>query len=418
MKRNLPFSQAERSARAAVERAALPTLQQAWSRREFVKFMGLAAGGLMLSGCGAVQSVLNRTGGREKPLRIGYLPITDAGPLLAAHGLGLYQEEGLEVEDPILFRGWSQIAEAFMARQVDVIHVLMPTAVWMRFAQRQPIRLVAWNHTDGSALTVAPGVSQMADLGGQTVAIPFWYSIHNVVLQEMMRRRGLRVAQHDRELAPDEVRLVVMPPPDMPPALAGGAIAGYIVAEPFNAASEVAGVGKILRFTGDVWLRHACCVVVMHEEDLEERPEWSQAVVNAIVKAQRWMRENREEAAGLLSTAGRGYLPQPVEAIRRTFLHYPADEYGAAGAIRHPEWGSERIDFVPYPFPSYTEALVRFLQQTYVEGDRAFLAALDPAEAHRSLVEDAFVRRAIDAAGGLEPFGLPSSLMREEVISV
>jgi ABC-type nitrate/sulfonate/bicarbonate transport system substrate-binding protein len=36
-------------------------------------------------------------------------------------------------------------------------------------------------------------------------------------------------------------------------ALANGSIAGYIVADPFNALAELSGVGKILRFTGDVW---------------------------------------------------------------------------------------------------------------------------------------------------------------------
>ena len=51
----------------------------------------------------------------------------------------------------------------------------------------------------------------------------------------------------------------------MVPALAAHHIAGYIVAEPFNATAETLGIGKILRFTGDVWKDHACCVVFMHE---------------------------------------------------------------------------------------------------------------------------------------------------------
>jgi hypothetical protein len=94
-----------------------------------------------------------------------------------------------------------------------------------------------------------------------------------------------------------------MPPPDMVPALAAGQIAGYIVAESFNAAAEVNQVGKVLRLTGDVWKDHACCVVFMHEHDLNDRPEWSQKVVNAMVKAQLWTRENRAETAQLLSSA-------------------------------------------------------------------------------------------------------------------
>lgn len=407
------------------------------SRREFLKFLGLGVGGLfwgsMLAGCGRqgreqqAKPVLTGPTGKDdsagsgaaKPLRIGYLPITDAAPLLIAHARGLYEAEGVEAERPYLFRGWSQIVEAFVAGQVDVIHVLMPTAVWMRFGQGLPVRIVAWNHTDGSAFTVHPGVGDVTDLAGQTVAIPYWYSIHNVVLQQLLRHHGLRPAEHARDrLAEDEVRLVVMAPSDMPAALANRSIAGYIVAEPFNAAAEVMQVGKILRFTGDVWLRHACCVVVMKEDDLQRRPDWSQKVVDAIVKAQLWMRENRQEAARILSSEGEAYLPQAPEAIRRALLHYDHAHYGPSGAIRHPEWGNARIDFVPYPYPSYTEALVRFLQGTYVEGERAFLERLDPAGAHSLLVNDGFVRRAIDRVGGLGAFGLPNEWTRAEVISV
>lgn len=393
------------------------------SRREFLKFLGLTSGGVLLGGglfgyarrLGREKASL--AGRNDRPLRIGYLPITDAGPLLVAHAQGFYQDEGLTVEQPTLFRGWSQIAEAFMARQVDVIHILMPTAVWMRFARQMPIRVVAWNHTDGSALTVAPDIAKVEDLAGRSVAIPYWYSIHNVVLQQLMVKSGLRVAQHNAErLGENEVRLVVMAPPDMPTALANGSIAGYIVAEPFNAMAEVMGIGKILRFTGDVWMRHACCVVVMHEDDLEQRPEWSQGVLNGIVRAQVWMRDHREDAAVLLSRDGKGYLPQPKEPIIRTMLHYPTEEYGRTGAIQHPEWEAERIDFLPYPFPSYTEALVRFLQGTYVEGDQAFLQGLVPQETHRHLVEAAFVTNAITKVGGPALFGLPEGLSRHEVI--
>ena len=40
-----------------------------------------------------------------------------------------------------------------------------------------------------------------------------------------------------------------------------------------------------------------------------------------------------------------------------------------------------------------------------MEGDRGFLAELDPAAAARALVEDRFVRQAIAASGGMAAFG-------------
>ncbi|HLS19039.1 MAG TPA: ABC transporter substrate-binding protein [Paracoccaceae bacterium] len=386
-----------------------------FSRRDFLKLSA------MLTSAGALP-LLNASAARardpDEPVRIGYLPITDATPLLVAHGKGLFEDEGLQVEKPIRFRGWSQITEAFLAGQVNVVHLLSPITVWARYNSNTPAKVVAWNHTSGSGLTVADDIDDIAALGGKIVAIPHWYSIHNVVLQKLLRDNGLTVAAGAKP-GPGEVGLVLMAPSDMVPALAAGQIAGYIVAEPFNAAAEINQVGKLLRFTGDVWKDHACCVVFMHEHDLTERPEWSQKVVNAMVRAQLWTRENRAETAELLSSDNpQKYTPHSTEILGRVLTPAETDyaEYVASGAIRHPDWLSKRIDFQPYPFPSYTEELVRQLKETRVEGDRAFLDALDPGFAAGDLVDDSFARRAIADLGGLPAFGLPDSWVREEVV--
>jgi NitT/TauT family transport system substrate-binding protein len=352
-------------------------------------------------------------------LRVGYLPITDATPLLAAHGLGLYEDQGLEVARPTLLRSWAQVAEAFQSRQVDLVHLLMPMAVQLRFASDFPLRIVAWNHTGGSGLTVANGIDEVGELAGTTVAIPFWHSIHNTALQLLLEDADLTpIVRGQASASEGTVKLVVMAPPDMPPALAQGSISGYIVADPFNAVAEVQGIGKVLRFTGDVWLDHACCVSVMHHDALEERPEWSRRTVEALVRAQAAVRDDRSGTAELLSEAGEGYLPQPQPAIERALSYYDLSEYTATGAIRHPDWQTSRIGFQPFPFPSYTEELVRRMQATEVDGDRRFLDDLDPAAVHADLVHDRDVRAAIDAVGGPGVFDLPDDLSRTETIDV
>src|SRR5690606_23825235 len=112
------------------------------------------------------------------------------------------------------------------------------------------------------------------------------------------------------------------------------------------------------------------------------------------------------------------YLPQPVAAIERALTHYDLDEYGATGAIRHADWDTDRIDFQPFPYGSYTEELIRRMRDTVVEGDNSFLQDLDPARAHEELVFDSFARNAIDRAGGAEAFGIDPSLSRTERIEV
>ncbi len=384
------------------------------SRRDFLRLAALLTGSLALP-------PLARAANPNDPVRIGYLPITDASPLLVAHSRKLFETQGLEVEAPRLFRSWAQIVEAFMAGQVNVVHLLSPMTVWARYGSRFPAKVVAWNHMSGSALTVAPGIRNIKDLGGKKVAVPFWYSIHNVVLQHLLRENGLTVVTKPAEsLKANEVALSIMAPADMGPALANGAIAGFIVAEPFNAAAETNGIGRILRFTGDVWREHACCVVSMHERDLKDRPEWSQKVVNAIVNAQHWLRENRQEGAQLLSRDGPGkYTPFPSAVLERVLVPNAErqQQYVKEGAIRHPEWKDERIEYQPYPFPSYTEQLVQLLKTTQVEGNNSFLASLDPAFVARDLVDERYVKKSIAALGGLKAFGLPEKYTRSETLA-
>jgi NitT/TauT family transport system substrate-binding protein len=357
--------------------------------------------------------------GAKPAVKIGYLPITDATPLLIAHANKLYEAEGLNAEPPVLFRSWAQISEAFISGQVNVVHLLSPIAIWLRYNKKFPAKIVAWNHTNGSALTVQTGIKSVSELGGKTVAVPFWYSIHNVVLQMLLRDTGLKLNPQAEKLAPDEVKLIVLPPSDMISAIANGSIGGFIVAEPFNAAAENLRIGKVLRFTGDVWRDHACCVVLLREDDIQQNRDWAQGVVNAVVKAQAWLGNHRHEAATILSReSGRNYTPHPLAALDRVLTDQQIDAYVQTGAMKHPDWHERRIGFQPFPFPSYTEELVRLLKETSLEGDTAFLKQLDPAATAADLVNDSLVKAALNQAGGLSTFSLDTSLTRTETVSL
>ncbi len=385
------------------------------SRRDFLKLAALfsAAGALpLLQACGR-QAAQNPAA----PLRIGYLPITDATPLLVAHGQGLFAKHGVEVAKPVLFRSWASLVEAFLSGQVNLIHLLSPMSIWARYGSASPIKVVMWNHMAGSALTVAPEIDNVSALAGKTVAIPFWYSIHNVVLQKILRENGLRVVEKNPQAG--EVRLSVMAPSDMVAALANRAIAGFIVAEPFNAVAESKGVGKVLRFSGDVWRDHACCVTLMQEHDINQRPEWVQSVVTALVEAQVFAAQHRADTALMLSKQGsHQYTPHEEKVLQKVLAPTPDAwaHYSASGIIRHPEWQQSRIDFQPYPYPSYTEKLVEMLKQTHIAGVNRFLDALDPAQVAQDLVDDRFVKQAVIQGGHQAVFKLNGWTRTETIV--
>ncbi len=101
------------------------------TRRDFLRLSALTAASvaapLLSAGDARAQGA-----GSDVPVKIGYLPITDATPLLVAHARKLFEAEGLRVDKPRLFRTWAQIVEAFVAGQVNVIHLLSPATLWVR----------------------------------------------------------------------------------------------------------------------------------------------------------------------------------------------------------------------------------------------------------------------------------------------
>ncbi|MGP5199469.1 ABC transporter substrate-binding protein [Brachybacterium alimentarium] len=371
-----------------------------------------AGGSLLLSGAagGAVGLGVRRSSASpvdpDRPLRIAYLPITDAAPLLVAHARGLFAEEGVEVDEPVRLRSWASMGETLLGGSVDLVHLLFPMALQMRLDLGADIRVLGANHVDGSALTLGRDVPEVGALAGRTIGIPAWYSIHNVIVQQMLRAEGLtpvvrRTASRDR----GEVTLVPMAPSDMIPALDAGSIGGYTVADPFNAMAEGKGIGTIGRYLGDVWRSHPCCVTVATGGLLRRPPEQIQGVANALVRAQQACREDREAVAAELS--GR-YLPQPLPAITAALGRPDAGH----AHVAHPDWHGETIDFTPVLRPGFTTRLVEEMRSTLLDAPLGALDRLDAEDAHGLVVDDWALR---DAARRLDPSALTGLDDPEEI---
>jgi NitT/TauT family transport system substrate-binding protein len=378
-----------------------PRPSRSYARRGALRLGGRVLTGAALAGLagtGAVRSLAASTSAHggllDRPLRIGYLPITDAGALLVAYERGLLADAGVDAERPVLFRSWDSLAQALTTGQVDVVHMLMPMALQLRIAKKAPIKVVAWGHTNGSALTVAPRITDVAQLAGAKVVIPFWWSVHNVLLQRMAAAAGLKAVTGKASAKAGTVELLVMSPADMVPALQAGSIAGFVVADPFSALAEAGGVGHVLRFLGDVWKDHACCAVTVREDLATRNPEATTALVASVVQAQQWLSAHRTRSARALGPTG--YLPQPVKAIDKVFNRTTA---AYRDVLRHPAWQGQRLGFSAFPAASYTESLVELMDRTTVDGDTSFLSGLTGAAAHRELVDDRFVTQALSTAG-------------------
>ena len=247
--------------------------------------------------------------------------------------------------------------------------------------------------------------------------MPSWYSMHNLVMQLGLQVQGLKpvIRPPGSKLAPHEVNLFILPPPEMPQALLGKKIDAFIVADPFNALAQEKFSAKIMRYSGDIWKNHPCCVIVAKDRLIQESPIVIQKAVNAIVRAQAWCLQNPKETAHLLSRDGEGFLPVNKSVLNRVFGAIPE------GELVHPQWNVERIGFQPFPFPSATRFILEQMKKTKVEGNTDFLTALDTNTAVAQLVDDRFVRKALDDMGGMKAFchcDMKDVFTREETVEI
>ena len=393
------------------------------SRRDFLK-----TGGKILAGAALGAPMLYHSGCKKSgdAIKIGYIRITDATPLLIAHALGYFEDEGLNVEEPTLLRGWSSLVEAFLTGKVNLAHLLLPIPIWMRYNNNNPVKVIAWAHTNGSALTIRKDseIKSFSDLGGKIIAVPYWYSMHNVILQLACRKFGIDpvIKPESDKIKENEVNLVLLPPSEMPTALSAKKIDGFIVAEPFNALVEEKLEAKIMRFTGDIWKNHPCCVVVMKENIINNNPVMAQKVTNAIVRAESWILDNRSETAKILSKDGMNYIPFSEKVLKRVFLGYEYEKYGSQvpKAIIHPQWNVNRIGFQPYPYPSASRFIFNEMRNTKVAGDNNFLREYSPDFIAQDLIAPQFVENAIKKMGAdnFPNLQLKAPWTREEVIEV
>jgi NitT/TauT family transport system substrate-binding protein len=100
---------------------------------------------------------------------------------------------------------------------------------------------------------------------------------------------------------------------------------------------------------------------------------------------------------------------------------YDEESYADPEAIQNAEWGSGRIDFQPWPFPSATKLIINELKRTLVGGDTTFLQNLDPDFVVNDLVDYKFVKAAMDKHPGWKQapgFNADNPFDREEVVKL
>lgn len=213
--------------------------------------------------------------------------------------------------DALRFTEFPSIVESLKSKKLLAGFLTVPLAMKLR-EQGVPVRICCLGHRDGSQIMVRKedAAKSLADLKGKTIAIPSFLSNENFVFRKVMQEQGLK---------PDDIKFLVIPPPDMPTALAAKAVDGFFVAEPFCSKSEIDGVGRVLYYGKDLWPQYISCCLVVHEDLIKEKPAVVQDLVRGIVQSGEWAETNRANAAKLVAP----YFRQDEKLLNRILTANP-----------------------------------------------------------------------------------------------
>jgi nitrate/nitrite transport system substrate-binding protein len=340
---NLNLSQ--QAVESAVVRALFPLDME---RRNFLKTVGASTAIAAISQffpIGTATEVFAESGPLEKPnLKIGFIPITCATPIIMAAPMGFYSKQGLNVE-VVKTAGWAVVRDKTLNKEYDAAHMLspMPIAITMGIGSAAvPYAMPAVENINGQAITLSIRHKDKRDpksWKGFKFAVPFDYSMHNYLLRYYLAEHGIDPDQ--------DVQIRAVPPPEMVANLRADNLDGFLAPDPVNQRAVFDGAGFIHILSKDIWDRHPCCAFAASKEFIATTPNTYKALLKAIIEATAFASkpDNRKQIAEAIAPAN--YLNQPPVVVEQVLTGTFAD--GLGNVVKVPD----RIDFDPFPYESF-----------------------------------------------------------------
>jgi two-component system, oxyanion-binding sensor len=309
-----------------------------FSRRDFLRLSMVGGAAMVLP---SLRNSVYAAGGEKlekTKLTLGIIPLTDCAPIVIAHEKGYFKKYGLETTIS-KEASWANIRDKVSLGALDGAHMLagMPIAATLGVGAIAKPTITAYSmDLNGNAITVSnelydkmmkadPESMKQSPISAKalkkvideekkagkeplTFAMVFPVSTHNYQLRYWMASAGID---------PDnDVRLIVIPPPQMVANLNAKNIAGYCVGEPWNERAVTMGIGKILITSYEIWNNNPEKVFGITQEWADKNPNTHKALLMAMIEASQWMDkpENRMEVVKIISD--KSYVNAPIDVVK------------------------------------------------------------------------------------------------------
>ncbi|MBL8994690.1 MAG: ABC transporter substrate-binding protein [Spirochaetia bacterium] len=255
-------------------------------------------------------------------VKLGYIALVDFTPLAIALEKGLFAKYGMKDAEVIKQASWGATRDNLELGSdnggIDGAHILtpMPYAISLGLVTKDnkptPMYILCRLNYNNQGISVSlkhkglklgvdasplKAVAAQAKASGSplTFAMTFPTGTHNYWIRYWLAAGGID---------PDnDVKTIVIPPPQMVANVKSGNMDAFCVGEPWNQQAINQGLTYTALMTQEIWKDHPEKSLGMRKEWVDKNPKAALAVLKAVLEAQIWCDkpENREELAKIVS---------------------------------------------------------------------------------------------------------------------
>jgi nitrate/nitrite transport system substrate-binding protein len=344
-----------------------------FSRRQLLKASGGTAALLAAARLNFPAGAYAQGAGPEvTKATLGFIALSDAGPLFVAKDKGLFAKYGMPDVEVAKQASWGTTRDNLVlgseGNGIDGAHILTPMPYLISAGkvtqnnQPTPMYILARLNLDSQCISVS---NEYADLKLGVDTAPFKVALE----KKKAAGKSIKAAMtfpggtHDLWIRywlaaggidPDkDIETIVVPPPQMVANMKVGTMDCFCVGEPWNLQLINQKIGYTAVNTGEIWAKHPEKSLGMRAAWVDKYPKAAQAILMAVMEAQQWAdkAENKKELATIMGK--RQWMNCPVEDVYdRSAGKF---DYGIPGKVVEdsPHIMKYWRDHASYPFQSH-----------------------------------------------------------------
>jgi nitrate/nitrite transport system substrate-binding protein len=255
-------------------------------------------------------------------VRVGFIPLTDCASVVVASVMEFDKKYGIKIV-PSKEASWAAVRDKLVNGELDAAHVLYGLIYGVHLGVGGPKKdmavLMNLNH-NGQAITLSNQLKDKGAVDGTklkalidrekreyTFAQTFPTGTHAMWIYYWLAANGIHPF--------NDVKAIVVPPPQMVANMRVGNMDGFCVGEPWNNRAIYDKIGFTVETTQAIWKDHPEKTLGTTADFVAKNPNTARAMTAAILDASKFIdvMTNRKKVAEII--ADKSYVNCPVEVI-------------------------------------------------------------------------------------------------------